>query len=189
MAIVIPFAEIQEIVEGCVNARLFTGDRGPRSGAFDRADLINEAWIIALEALPNQRKSGAPLGPYVGRAIMTSLRNAIARWGKARAHDAGPDWLDQIPDPAPSAEQVMLARAEASRALSGLSQLDREIVGELLGAGDKPGQPEPAVARHFGVPVGRVYQARQMLSRRAGVRGVPRPGRFYNDGARAAVGV
>lgn len=160
----IPVDEIAAIVDISVRAVLRRRHDARRA---DRGELVNEAWLVALEALPKAR---APLGPYLGTAITRSLAHALRRWGREPATDEAPD----LADPTPGAEALLVAREAAARTFDGLDHLDREIAAALIGLGGRRAAAARDVARAFDVPVGRVYQARQNLARRAGGREAPR---------------
>lgn len=160
----IPAAEIAQLIDIAVTA---IRRRSRRAQVFERGDLVNEGWVVALETLPRQQRCGAPMGPYLVRAIIWSLGHATARWSAGWTTSDGPGALPDVPDAGPGPEAIAVARGQAAHALAALSSADREIVGLLLGAGGRRAAPAPEVARAAGVPIGRVYQARQVLARRA----------------------
>jgi hypothetical protein len=129
----------------------------------ERAELVNEAWLVALEALPAARARAADLGGYLGTTIARNLTHALRRWGREPATDQLPD----VADPAPRADDVIAARQIGARAFDALDEVDRAIAAALVGIGGRRASEPREVARALSVPVGRVYQARQNLARRA----------------------
>jgi hypothetical protein len=69
-------------------------------------------------------------------------------------------------DPPPSAEDLLIARADLERLLGALNALDREIVRDLFGAGGRA-RSAGEIAREKRLDVGRVYAARKEFGRRA----------------------
>jgi DNA-directed RNA polymerase specialized sigma24 family protein len=161
------YRQIAGIVEIAVSSVV---RRSRAARAADRGDLVNEAWLVALESLPAARERATDLGPYLFTAIARSLRHALRRWGREPVADRLPDHAD----PAPRADDLLCAREAAARTFGALDEVDRAIAAALVGANGRRAADAREVARAFDVPIGRVYQARQNLARRAGLRGRPR---------------
>jgi hypothetical protein len=178
--------EIGGVVERCAAAWIRRG----YCSVYSRDDLLQEGWVIALEALPRAERAGAvDVAAYVGRAVILGLGNSIAWWDalttlpqgdgapsprhaapfKRRASVRAAELLP-APSRAPDVEGLT-AEAEAKlraelRDLAGrLNETDRAIVADLLGFTGEPLDIADAAAAR-GVDVRRVYGARRELVRR-----------------------
>jgi hypothetical protein len=168
---VIPYDTIQRVTTSCARAWRAVGVR-----RYSHAELVQEGWRIALEALPRARRSTVPLEPYLRKAVTLSLGNAIAEWdalttlpSSARSPSAAAPWraragvdaADKLPAACRPDFEVEDAQAaeslhnELMAVLLRLGAADQEILGHVLG-----GAEPAAAARAAGVKSERVYQAR-----------------------------
>ena len=97
----------------------------------DAADAVQDAFIKAYAAL-SQFRDGAPLRPWLLRIVANESRNrrrsAARRAGLAER--ATLDGRDESTGPSPEAEVLAAeTRATLLRALSGLRDEDREVIG------------------------------------------------------------
>lgn len=171
----IPFEELHAIIRTAAGAWL------RRGVPVDREDLIQEGWVIALSSLPAQERSGIPAGPYIGKALVLSLGNSIARWQSSvvlgKKHSQMPDptrpsnlrpfEVDRSATAISPEEANILAQwaraltAELDRAIERFTLADQRLIRGLL-ADERPAD----VARMNGVHVRQVYRCRNELVRR-----------------------
>lgn len=79
-------------------------------------ELENEAWQIALEALPNYRPEAGPLVGYISRTLKVALRNACYRMTLPVHYPRNREWIASVVRKASgeAADEVVAVGAVAS---------------------------------------------------------------------------
>jgi hypothetical protein len=160
-----------------------------RGVPFDREELEQEAVCIAMKSLPAALRTGDALEPYLCRAVILSLGNAMAQWlsacsvskhNKPMPSSSNPanlrvplDFNDHDHGPTPEAhaidfDSLTRVRAEFERLISEMRGEDQTVMRHMAATGDEPGAATAAT----GVPLRRAYKAKRqfVLKARASLR-------------------
>lgn len=174
----LPVAEIKQAVETAASAWC------RRGVPFQREDLVQEGWQIAMASLPAAQRTGDPIVPYLTRACIIALGNSIAAWSSAvsvskhsRAMPSATapsnlrcpiDFNDRCTGASPEDQTIdfdslVRVRAEIERLIGELHGKDACIMRHVLKTGHDPKETKQALR----VKLPQVWRAKRIFVRKA----------------------